>query len=310
MNVSLVIPTHDRPAQLERLVRRILDQTLLPGQVVIVSDAADPLDDGLTEPLRRAGIACEVLHRSPPSSAASRNAGLDRATGQVVLCLDDDMLPEETFLEDLVDLYRRDVSGQVDAIGVPYRHERDDWRWAVWEAFSALVGRLRWSPRRVASRYVTLPAPLRSELESAGMLPGGSLSLRRPVARVERFDERLVGYAFAEDREFSFRVGQRWAMFRARRLRIQHAPPETARGDWRDRGRTYVVNLLHVARHATEGGPGTWMLVGWDFAGTLLQYLLWGLILRKPEHLRFLAGMLSAIRTAFAGSAGRAMCER
>lgn len=310
MKVSIVIPTHDRPVSLGRLLGRLLVQTYRPGEVLVVSDGRDPLDETALEPLRRAGIVCDVLRRTEPSSAASRNAGLDRARGEIVLCLDDDMLPDEDFLERLVELYRRDTAHAVDAIGVPYRKDSDDWRWRAWRLFIAAAGRLRWGPRRVASRYVALRPALRSELEPAGMLPGGSLSLRGSVARAERFDERLGSYAFAEDREFSFRVGQRRALFRARRLAIDHDPPETGRGDWRHRGRTYVVNMLHVARHATEGGPGTWMLFLLDIAGTLLQFLLWGLLLRKRSCLHFFAGMLSAIRCELAGSAGRALCGR
>lgn len=311
MKLSLVIPTHDRPTELARLLNSLGEQSRLPEEVLVVNDGAGELSAGVLQPLRSAGVTVRVLRRSPPpSSAASRNAGLAEASGDVVFCLDDDTLLGPALLAELLELYRRDPAGRIGGIGIPYREVPSGPGGRAWAWFFRLSGRVRYRPMHVASRYVRLPAGLRGRLRPAWMLPGGSLSLRGQVARVARFDERLGGYAFGEDRELVYRLGRRWALFEATRLRVDHRPGSAGRGDWRQRGRAYVRNMLHVVRNATDPGAGTWTLLAVDFAAAMLQYALWALPGRGGGHLRFARGLLDGIATELREDLRRCLCGR
>ncbi|MBN1942312.1 MAG: glycosyltransferase family 2 protein [Phycisphaerae bacterium] len=294
-SVSIVIPTHDRPACLRRLIEALRAQTTRPAEVIVVSDGAEKVEAGLLERLQAAGVAVRLIELPCASSSASRNAGLAAAGGEIVFCLDDDMIPAPDLLAKLLGLYAQDQDRRVAGIGVPYAeaNRTEQWRW--WEWAFRLLGRVRWRPRRVAARYVRLPSELARELTPADMISGGAMSLRREVARGARFDETFRGYAFGEDRELSYRLGRDHALFLTRALRVTHAPAEGGRGDWRSRGRAYADNVLHIVRTGTEGGAGTWLLVVIDLAGAFVQHLAWALLTRKRHNLDFALGLAGAL---------------
>ena len=126
-------------------------------------------------------------------------------------------------------------------------------------------------------------------------LSGGAISLRRYVAKTQRFDESFTGYAFGEDLEFSFRVGQEYPLFVAPELRALHEPAPTGRPDMRSRGHAYVANFLHIAQNCVGTSAGVCLLLSMDIIGTLLRYLIWGTLGANRGNLLFAAGMIDEI---------------
>lgn len=89
VSISIVIPTHDRPALLRRAVTSALAACPGDGEVVVVDDASDPPAaaglGGLDDPRLRI-----VVNPGPHGAAGARNFGVGAATGGTVLFLDDD----------------------------------------------------------------------------------------------------------------------------------------------------------------------------------------------------------------------------
>ncbi|MBN1555189.1 MAG: glycosyltransferase family 2 protein [Phycisphaerae bacterium] len=308
--ISLIIPTHDRPACFRRLVDALRAQTTLPKEVIVVSDRAKAVDSDVLEPLRAAGVSTRSVELERASSSAGRNAGLAAAGGDIALCLDDDMVPAPDLLANLLRLYALDRDKRIAGIGIPYAEANPSAGWRLWTLTFRLLGRVRWRPRRTAARYTRLSPELARALQPAEMIPGGSLSLRRSVARIARFDETFEGYAFGEDRELSYRIGPDHALFLTRELRIQHAPVEGGRGDWHTRGRVYVQNVLHIARTSVDDGAGTRLMLAMDFAGALVQHVLWALVTRKRHNLDFALGLLSSLWGHGVGKVKEMLCGR
>ena len=91
--VSVIIPTHNRPYYLEQAVGSVLTQTHRAIEVIIVDDGSDkPHAEAIQ---RIADLGPNIgLHRhgTPKGPGPARNLGLDKATGEFVLFLDDDDL--------------------------------------------------------------------------------------------------------------------------------------------------------------------------------------------------------------------------
>ncbi len=308
MTISVVIPTHNRPDCLRRVVEGLLGQTHRPTELLLVDDGNIPVDPALVQVAVAAGVSTRVIRRSESSSAASRNAGLAAATGDIVMCIDDDMILPPDLLSELADLYERDERGVVAGIGIVC--EQGSWtpKWCIWQGISAATGRVRWAPRRVAARYVRLGVVLAGRLRPAVMMSGGAMTLRGQIARWARFDESMKGYSFGEDREFSYRIGREHALFVAPSLRVAHAPGAGGRGDWRKRGRVYVENILHIVRRSVDGGAGTVLLVALDFIGTMVQYTLWAVLTRRRDNLDFAIGVARALVRQGAGAVRKILC--
>jgi glycosyltransferase involved in cell wall biosynthesis len=98
--VSVVIPTRDRAERLLAIVQHLLAQTVAIDELIVVDQSAT--DAGAQavaaaiagQPEGRRPALTYVWDRSISGAAAARNAGLDRARGTFVVCVDDDMVPD------------------------------------------------------------------------------------------------------------------------------------------------------------------------------------------------------------------------
>ena len=89
--VSVVIPTYRRRAALARFVEPLLEDPELHELVV----AVDGSEDGSVEWLRERGLADQrlvVLDLPNRGAGATRQAGIEAASGDVVLLMDDDVI--------------------------------------------------------------------------------------------------------------------------------------------------------------------------------------------------------------------------
>jgi glycosyltransferase involved in cell wall biosynthesis len=92
--LTVVIPTHNRPAALARLLSALSRQDAVPGgfDVVVVADGCS---DQTVREIRTTAWPFALMTIEQPASgpAASRNAGAAKASGQILLFLDDDIEP-------------------------------------------------------------------------------------------------------------------------------------------------------------------------------------------------------------------------
>lgn len=115
MNFSVVIPTHNRRALLERVVEAAVGQSLPRAdyEVILVDDGSTDGTDALGEELaRRRGI--RYVRQANRGVAAARNRGIAEARGDIVAFTDDDCLVPPDWLARLAEGYMR----HPEAVGV------------------------------------------------------------------------------------------------------------------------------------------------------------------------------------------------
>lgn len=106
VDVSVVIPTHNRPELLAKALDGVLDQGLAPDryEVVVVDNASDDDTRRAVEPRLGDG---RVRYVSEPSVGLShaRNTGWRAARGRIVAFLDDDAIPAPDWLERVLEAF-------------------------------------------------------------------------------------------------------------------------------------------------------------------------------------------------------------
>lgn len=169
IEISVVTPTHNRPASLLRLLRSLGNSSLPAGRIEVVVVADGCTDDtaaiARAEPLP---FVLRVLEQTPGrGAAAARNLGAAQATGALLVFLDDDIEPGPGLLEE----HRRvhmDAGVPSVAIGppLPVRPARADLgaiaAWAWWEGQFARMGQPghRFSYDEVFGGILSVPADL------------------------------------------------------------------------------------------------------------------------------------------------------
>lgn len=101
--ISVVVPSHDRPLRLRWLLNALEDQSLDRDawEVVVAHDSSAPQTEELLRghPLAAAGVLRHLRFAPGPGPAAKRNAAWRLARGATILFTDDDCRPPAEWLE-------------------------------------------------------------------------------------------------------------------------------------------------------------------------------------------------------------------
>ncbi|WEO76944.1 glycosyltransferase [Cryobacterium sp. SO2] len=107
--VTIAVLTYQRPADLAELLPILVSQAEdAPADVDILVVDNDPAGGAETQ-VRSAGARAPIryAHEPEPGIASARNRALDESTGELLVFIDDDERPTESWLESLLAEYRR-----------------------------------------------------------------------------------------------------------------------------------------------------------------------------------------------------------
>src|SRR4051794_19573445 len=105
-HVSVVIPTHNRIERLKRVLVALECQNYALGdfEVIVVSDGSS---DGTDEYLRTLTTPLQLHAVAQPNQgvAVARNNGMRKATGDIILFVDDDVVPAPQLITEHVGIH-------------------------------------------------------------------------------------------------------------------------------------------------------------------------------------------------------------
>jgi cellulose synthase/poly-beta-1,6-N-acetylglucosamine synthase-like glycosyltransferase len=301
--VSVIIPTMNRPKDLERCIRSIASQTLLPDEIVVV-------DDGDLEPAVFAELlaglpACFIYEKKDRKGAArSRNVGVRRSSGDVLIFLDDDTELDPDYVRGYLEIFETDPREEIGGLsGAPTRFLNGVELPAATPV--GFIGRLERLFLLSSSRGGrVLPSGFRSPmiapdaLTPVDLLQGGNMALRRRVFDEFSFDEeldRLGGYSLGEDVIFSYPIGKKYKLFSTSRARLKHFATPGNRPDKSGLNRMKVIHQYRFVKTTMNGGALNLAAFAWAMVGLVVINTL--VVLRRPDRTRWsnLQGVLSGI---------------
>lgn len=106
--ISVIIPTHNRAALIERAVRSVLDQTVPVDEVVIVDDGSTDSTPSVVHALAIQDPRVRLIRQAQAGAPAARNRGLAEVGGDLVAFQDSDDVWAPTFIEKLLALHSRE----------------------------------------------------------------------------------------------------------------------------------------------------------------------------------------------------------
>ena len=104
--LSIIIPTYKRKESLERLLKTLLAQESVHPEIIVVDQNPSGFLDAILAGLD--GVERLVLDR--PNASDARNKGYLRASGDYLLFIDDDLLPEADFCKTALDVFSKNSS--------------------------------------------------------------------------------------------------------------------------------------------------------------------------------------------------------
>jgi GT2 family glycosyltransferase len=288
MTLSIVIGTRGRPDSLARCLDSIVTQTRLPTEVLIIDDGAlEPAP--LLDRLQRVGIATQYVNKShDPGLTKSRNLGIRRSVGAIVMFLDDDVELAPRYLEAVLGVYE----SHPEAFGVGGRLIGAPLSWAkrlFLQAF-LLDGRREGA---VLSNGVGVLVRDISRVTRVDWLSGCNMSYRREVFDRYMFDEDFAGNGWGDDRDFSYSVSREFTLMCAPDAEVRHFEEPKARAGDRQFGRTEIAYVHRFFIKHMPQRPRNLLALWWSFAGIVLKNAFMARGRRVRGNLAGLAAVLS-----------------
>ncbi len=221
-SVSVIIPTKNRPLDLRHTIESVLAQTRIPDELVLVDQSAEK---SFTTEIR---IPVQYIHDPSLSGLTeARNKAMEVANGDIWLFLDDDVVLEPTFIEEILAGYCPEATG---VAGIITNYERPPARHALWE--SAFARGPFHDDRQTV--YWNANALRSSPPVRVRYMGGGLMSFRANAVRNLRFDTRLTGPCPGEDIEFCSRLPKGAVLLIAPKARLVHkrSPDGQAPSHW------------------------------------------------------------------------------
>ena len=237
MRISVVVPTYRRTEGLRACLDALAEQATAPAEVVVVirQDDQASRDLILGHPL---SARCIEVDRA--GVIAAMNAGVDASTGDVVALTDDDAQPHPDWLTRLVNTYLADPG--IAAVGGRDMVFHDG---VLEDGQESEVGTVSWIGRVRGNHHLGVGAA-----RDVDVLKGVNLSVRGPLLRELRFDERLIGVGTEHHWELALcltlrRSGHRIVYDPA--ILVDHHPQPRIEGARQLEAPVHVRNATHNA---------------------------------------------------------------
>ncbi len=249
----MVTATYNRQQTLPRAVRCAVRQAPPPTEIVIIDASHDwQTTRGLVEcVLEEEGSGARLVYESAQtrSSTAQRNQGIARSSADVLFMIDDDSLMHPGCAKSVIDVFNHpEAAGVVGACTALSPHEPDRQRYvaaaeAHTEPTGPATGKVNKNKQTGLSGRVTkwfigdylphyqnprpdwdVPDSLREQFDCfpRRQVHGARMVFRRSALQDERFDEALTRYAYLEDTDLGYRLGQRGVILTIPGAKICH----------------------------------------------------------------------------------------
>ena len=251
--ISIVIPTRNRHASLTRLMFSLLSQRHTPDEVLVVDDSDD--DETfkvVTEKgniFLRKGILLRYFHgnKENRSISAARNLGAMKSTGEIVFFIDDDVILDNEYIEEIMGTYEqypmaKGVQGYI-CEGYKLPNFRSLLLNSVNKIFLLDHVEKNKCNYRLGLTYPYFP----DSTIQCQWLHGTNMSLKKEVFQSFCFDENLKRRSIGEDVDLTYRIYKHYpnSLFMNPRARLIHAKP--AEGNKKDPAATQLLIYSSMA---------------------------------------------------------------
>jgi GT2 family glycosyltransferase len=243
VDVSVVVPTFGRPAQLRRMLGYLARQAGVDGrfEVIVVADAKETRLDELDAAVAEVPFPARRLQAERPGASAARNVGWRAATTPLVMFTDDDVFPEPQWLGEHLAWHDRHPDENVGVLG-PLR----------WADELEVTPFMRWLGRGIHFDFDQIEG---TEAGWGRMYTANTSLKRSLIESVGGFDEESLPFLY-EDLDLAIRMHEQhgFRLLYNRAAVAEHLHPMNLE-TWKERVRRIAVSERTFVRLHPEVPP-------------------------------------------------------
>lgn len=256
--ISVLIPTMNRPDSLERTLKKYMCAKYIPAQIVVVDQSEEKeVADRNREVLKNVtnDIEWKYIYQEEPSLTKARNKAMKEAKNEVVICSDDDI---DVYDDTLINVYNIMNHKNISMIaGLDDNMQLSTSKIGCFLGFKSLknihIGHV------TSSMLGRFPDRIKDETDTMWAM-GYFFVIRKSLVNKWRlqWDEKLVGYAYAEDLDFSYSYHKQakkenLKCIMTNKVRVLHLASQEFRTPTRKHMFMYVLNRYYLSNKHCMG---------------------------------------------------------
>jgi glycosyltransferase involved in cell wall biosynthesis len=278
LTASVIIPTYNRPKDLEVALLSILEQTHKPEEILII-------DDGnlgrmpMQKEFEDKNIHCIYRKKDTPGLTKSRNLGISLAKGDIILFFDDDVKLMPDYIEKVMTVYEADAEKKIGGIsGIILNCKPLSLSHKVRLIYDSFFLVSSFTEGKVLSSgfctdFGSTPFPIK-ELMQVDFLMGVA-AFRREVFSQFQFSEKYKGYGLGEDKDFSRAIAKNYQLFVEPAAQFYHYESPTMRINLYERGYQFILGRYFFFKDHVYESPWQWLAFWYAITGyTLFRMLI------------------------------------
>lgn len=244
--ISIIIPTYNRYDDLKVCIASILQQNVLPDELLIIDDGDLP-EVPLQARCEQRGIRVIYDNQAKPGLTASRNRGISLASGELLFFLDDDVALLPGYIDAIRQVFATDPQQRIGGVGGVIANQPTlsrskkciHWLLRLFLVSGPVEGRVLRSGFCVNFGATGQPFTGQTPVD---FLAGGVCAYRRQVFEQLLFDENYQGYGLGEDKDFGYRLSRQQRLVITPDARLNHYESAKMRYDKSRLGFEWVLS--------------------------------------------------------------------
>jgi glycosyltransferase involved in cell wall biosynthesis len=104
VNISVIVTTYNRPDSLKKVLDGLLEQTVLPMEIIVADDGSTEETSCIVKQIAVSSPDCPIYHVRHEDlgfrAAEIRNKAILKSSGDYIISLDGDCIPDRHFIQD------------------------------------------------------------------------------------------------------------------------------------------------------------------------------------------------------------------
>lgn len=249
--ISILIPTMNRPKALERTLKCYLDAEYIPRQIVVVDQSEKNLQEKIQQVVEKyASIAeIEYVYQEKASLTKARNNAFSYAKEEIIICSDDDIDVYADTIKKVYEFMKNKSIAMIAGIddNMPQSFSKVGYFFGTKSFVNRNKGHVTYSmlgrfPNEVTEHTKTMWAM------------GFFFVIRKSLVKRWKieWDENLLGYAYAEDLDFSYNYYKKAKLenlecIMSNTIHVKHLASQEFRTPSRKSTFMYVLNRAYLS---------------------------------------------------------------
>jgi glycosyltransferase involved in cell wall biosynthesis len=299
-SLSIIIPTKDRFEHLRKCIKSILNQTVIPDEIIIVDGSTEEDLMLLIRDLFPNNLLALLKYiKSKPNLQVQRNIGIKNSKSNLLTFLDDDTVLDENYIYHVKDFFKKYI--KIKKIGAlsckildPNCGNQKERTFSVGNFISKVF--MLWHNGRGKFQLSGIPTLINSnykDILEIDYVYGGSATYPKKVLESFEFDENLPFGMMLEDDDIAYRVSRNHQNYWTPKAFLYHKS-HYVNNDRYSKSKSFIINHFYLKNKNHPKKLNNRVAFYWSVFGKIVLELY---ISMKNKNLTGIKGTLSGLNT-------------